>query len=157
MNIQGLDHFTIRTSHLPKTLKFYVEVIGLREAYRPAFKFIGHWLYVSDKPVLHLVGLIADDTELQSYLGRKSVSIDKGSGSLDHIAFRGNDLTKMQKHLLKLNVNFRERVVPEIGEHQLFIEDPNGITVELIFPYSNENSLVGTTMENFTFDKEVSK
>lgn len=29
---------------------------------------------------------------------------------------------------------FQERIVPEIGEHQLFLEDPNGIKVEMIFP-----------------------
>jgi len=31
---------------------------------------------------------------------------------------------------------FRERTVPDLGLHQLFIDDPNGVTIELNYPAS---------------------
>jgi hypothetical protein len=31
-------------------------------------------------------------------------------------------------------VPYRERTVPGLGLHQLFIEDPSGITIELNYP-----------------------
>ena len=40
--------------------------------------------------------------------------------------------------------------MPEIGEHQLFLEDPNGIKVEMIFPYAKDNAIVGIVMDRLT-------
>jgi len=34
------------------------------------------------------------------------------------------------------NVSFFERTVPTLGLHQVFIKDPNGVTIELNFPAS---------------------
>jgi hypothetical protein len=36
--------------------------------------------------------------------------------------------------------------VPEINEHQLFLQDPNGVTIELIFPCSPDDHIVGEPM-----------
>jgi hypothetical protein len=33
-------------------------------------------------------------------------------------------------------VPFRERTVPNLELHQLFVEDPNGVTIELNYPAS---------------------
>ncbi|MPY25915.1 hypothetical protein FM037_02035 [Shewanella psychropiezotolerans] len=152
MNITGLDHFTIRTVHLSQTLDFYQNIIGLIEGERPEFRFVGHWLYASNKPLLHLVEVNPDDAELQAYLGKRDTA--SGSGMIDHLAFRGHRLAEMQQRLASLAISFRERVVPEIGEHQLFVEDPNGITVEMIFTHDIDNKFVGTPMKNLLFINE---
>ena len=34
------------------------------------------------------------------------------------------------------NVSYFERAVPVLGLHQVFIKDPNGLTIELNFPAS---------------------
>jgi hypothetical protein len=34
------------------------------------------------------------------------------------------------------NVSYFERTVPAVGLHQVFIKDPNGVTIELNFPAS---------------------
>ncbi len=57
----------------------------------------------------------------------------------------------MQHKLLELELHFRERQVPEILEHQLFLEDPNGITVEMIFPFSPDNKVLGEAMPKLRF------
>jgi len=143
-NILGLDHFTLRTSRLEETVEFFTRVIGLSDGPRPAFRFPGRWLYVGAHPVLHLVAVTTDDRQLQDYLGEQD-SAD-GSGCVDHISLRGTHLPEMQQHLLSLGRTFRERIVPQIGEHQLFLEDPNGVTIELIFPYRPENAVLGESM-----------
>ncbi|MEN7429401.1 VOC family protein [Chromobacterium sp. TRC.1.1.SA] len=141
MNIQGIDHFTIRAANLEISAAFYQRVLGLSDGPRPAFRFAGKWLYAGGHPVLHLVAAAADGAELEAYLGgRAAIS---GSGRLDHIALRGQNLMDMQMRLLSLGQDFHERVVPEQGEHQLFIDDPDGVRIELIFPYSPDNQMAG--------------
>ncbi|MGL4896656.1 MAG: VOC family protein [Shewanella sp.] len=143
MNIVGLDHFTIRTPILAETVQFYQVILGLTQGWRPRFGFPGHWLYAEEKPILHLVEV--GSRALDAYLGESSALF--GSGRVDHLSFRGTNLAQMQQHLCRQQCQFRERIVPEIGEHQLFIEDPNGITVEMIFPYAIDNAVVGIVME----------
>ena len=144
MTIQRLDHFTIRTERWDETAAFFAQVIGLQPGPRPAFRFPGHWLYASGKPILHIVSMTEDRAELEAYLGVKTPQ--PGGGSIDHVSLRGDDLGATQQHFLALNIVFRERVIPEVGEHQLFVEDPNGITVEMIFPYSPDAHIVGQAM-----------
>jgi hypothetical protein len=40
----------------------------------------------------------------------------------------------MHRRLQDSNLPYRERTVPGLGLHQLFIEDPSGITIELNYP-----------------------
>jgi 4-hydroxyphenylpyruvate dioxygenase-like putative hemolysin len=82
---------------------------------------------------LHIANVQRNDAALEAYLGGRSPG--HGSGALDHIALRCDDLPRHQQRLRKRGVPFTERVVPELFEHQLFVEDPNGIRVELIFAY----------------------
>jgi hypothetical protein len=48
--------------------------------------------------------------------------------------------------LAHLKIPFRERVIPQINEHQIFFDDPNGITIEIIFPFSPDNKIVGSPL-----------
>ncbi|GLK91201.1 VOC family protein [Pseudomonas turukhanskensis] len=144
MNIERLDHFTIRTEHWEETAAFFSEVVGLQMGPRPAFSFRGYWLYASGKPILHIVSLTHLSSELEAYLGVKPAQ--RGGGAIDHVSLRCQGLAEMQTHFVKLGISFRERVIPEVGEHQLFLEDPNGITVEMIFPCSADDRIVGQAM-----------
>ena len=40
----------------------------------------------------------------------------------------------MQARPKASGVAFRERAVPNLGLHQAFVEDPNGVTTELNYP-----------------------
>lgn len=134
MAIDGLNHCSIRTTELEATRCFYRDVLGLREGYRPPFKFPGHWLYAGDVAVVHLIGIDPKDAQgLVDYLGDKAPGALAGGGAVDHIAFMASDLAGLRRHLSGLGVPFRERTVPAIGLHQLFVEDPNGVTLELNF------------------------
>jgi hypothetical protein len=61
----------------------------------------------------------------------------KGStGALDHIALAVTGRAAMLERCGRGNVSFFERTVPTLGLHQVFIKDPNGVTIELNFPAS---------------------
>ena len=49
----------------------------------------------------------------------------------DHIAFCATDASAMIERLKRNHVPYRERQVPNMDLSQIFVEDPNGITIEL--------------------------
>jgi len=135
MALTGLDHCAIRTGDLAATRDFFVDVLGLEDGERPPFPFPGHWLYCGGRPVVHLIGLDAEGTRgLVDYMGEDRKQALTGSGAVDHVAFTAGDLDGMRETLKKLGVQSREREVPDLHLHQIFVVDPNGITVEINFP-----------------------
>jgi hypothetical protein len=87
----------------------------------------------------------SDDNPKAALMSRKRAMI-VGGGSLDHISMRCVGLADYQKRLGTLGLPFQERVVPELSEHQFFVEDPNGIKIELLFPYSPDNKILGDNL-----------
>ena len=134
MTISKLDHYSVRTADVDGTRRFYEETLGLKDGPRPPFPFPGAWLYCGDSPVVHVIGVDAKDAGgLQSYLGERGPSAG-GTGAVDHIAFVGTDFAGMRERFRALEVPFRERKVPALDLDQLFVTDPNGVTIELNFP-----------------------
>ena len=133
MSLSSLDHCSIRTVKLDETRDFYVDLLGMQDGDRPDFPFPGAWLYIDGLAVVHLVGVDAKDPSgLQAYLGGDvdADSLD-GSGAFDHIAFRAREPMTLIRRLKEEGYPFRERQVPSMNLHQVFVKDPNGITVEL--------------------------
>ncbi|MDR0226799.1 MAG: VOC family protein [Burkholderiaceae bacterium] len=138
MQVQHLDHFTLRTSRLAQTRAFYEQVIGLTSGARPAFAFPGAWLYAQGRPLLHLAGFDPADAALTRYLGARPVG--EGAGCVDHITFRCTGLPAFEQRLAALGVAYERRTVPALSEHQLFVADPNGVRIECIFPAAEQAS-----------------
>jgi len=133
-----LSHYNVRTRKAAETRDFYVDVLGLREGDRPEFPFPGHWMYCGEMDVLHIVGIVDDDAGLKDYLGDRGAEADlQGGGAIDHIAFTATDAVAMAKHFVKHDIAARHRRVPNMDLYQIFLEDPNGITIELNFPGEN--------------------
>ncbi len=133
MSLSTLDHCSIRTVKLAETRNFYVDLLGMVDGDRPNFDFPGNWLYVEGKPVVHLVGVDPEDPSgLIEYLGGDIDAASlHGSGAFDHVAFRAKDPETLIARLKEKGYAYRERKVPDLDLFQIFIEDPNGITVEL--------------------------
>lgn len=139
MAITRLAHFSVRTTTLDASRKFYTDVLGFKEGFRPPFKFPGAWLYrggdEADYGVVHLIGIDRHDPQgLVDYLGEKAEEGLHGSAAVDHLAFLATDLIGMHERLRAASLAFRERTVPSLGLHQVFVEDPSGVTIELNFP-----------------------
>ena len=133
MTLTNIDHYAIKTNKLEETKAFY-ELLGLIEGPRPNFSFEGYWLYLGDVALVHL---ISDDDSRSSgvdqYSGEMSESRKglRGSGSIDHIAFRAINAERLKTNLEEHNMFFRQREVPNMKLFQIFLEDPNKITVEI--------------------------
>lgn len=137
MPISRLGHYSVRTAQLESSVEFYTRVLGLREGFRPPFNFPGAWLYngddESDFGVVHLIGVDErDPSGLHKYLGDKALGT--GTGTLDHLAFIATGVSDFREGLSREGVPFRERTVPGLGLHQVFFEDPSGVTIEMNFP-----------------------
>ena len=143
----SLNHFSIRTTDLDATRVFYETVLGLTVGPRPPFPFPGLWLYNGDhastaNAMVHVIGMDKNDPEgLKQYLGDRDVSSLHGTGAVDHIALMAAGLEGMLKKLERLGVPCRERTVPAIGLHQLFLDDPCGLVIELNYPAVEKSHL----------------
>jgi catechol 2,3-dioxygenase-like lactoylglutathione lyase family enzyme len=121
MTVSALHHYTLRcrADDLKPLFNFYTMVLGLREGSRPDFDVAGYWLYSGDHPIVHIFEV------------PEKTGID--TGSLDHISFRAHDLPGTRTHLASMGIPFEEVPVPQRPLHQVFIRDPKGLKVELIF------------------------
>ncbi|MDX1711377.1 MAG: VOC family protein [Rhodovibrionaceae bacterium] len=119
MEILGLDHINIRTPDLESARRFYCQVLGLEDGFRPPFPAPGAWLYAGGRPVVHLV-----ETDRPE---------DTPTGRFNHVAFAA---TGFHETLAALDANaiaYRVAEVPGSPVRQIFVTDPDGITVELNF------------------------
>ena len=132
MPLDRIDHFSIRTLKLEETRTFYENAMGMEVGNRPPLPFPGYWLYLSDHAVIHLIGIDENNPEgLNEYLGEVNVTELSGGGAVDHLAFRASGYKDLIDRLKFLKVPYRQRMVEEMNLFQLFVEDPNNITLEL--------------------------
>jgi catechol 2,3-dioxygenase-like lactoylglutathione lyase family enzyme len=158
MEIKRIDHYSIRTLDVEASRKFYTEIIGLSVGPRPPFDFPGLWLYNGEPPVdldhasgnygiVHVMGADRSNPQaLIDYMGGADPDTRKGdTGALDHVAFAVTGRAAMLERCRRHDVGFFERAVPGLGLHQVFIKDPNGVTIELNFPASEAPQAQSTT------------
>lgn len=126
-----LNHVLIRTKNMPKMIEFFVNTIGLEDGFRPPFPFSGAWLYSGDNHLIHLIEAENGDMNQQEYLGEYTSS---GKGIVDHIAFQGADYHQLNKRIIENNVLSTKRTVPLTNELQVFINGPEELVIEMIFP-----------------------
>jgi len=140
MPVGKLDHFSIRTLDVDASRRFYTDIMGFQVGFRPPFKFPGLWLYNGPQypettGVVHIIGIDLNDPQgLKDYLGDRDLDTLSGTGTVDHMAFAATGLHEMCARLKKHGVAFRERTVPSLNLHQVFFEDPSGVTIELNYP-----------------------
>ena len=143
----ALNHFSIRSLDLPACERFYCGLLGLKVGPRPPFAFPGLWLYQGDTSVwanaaVHIIGIDRNDPEgLKAYLGDRDEASMIGTGTVDHLAFFATGLAETLERLRSHGVPVRERTVPLLGLHQLFLDDPNGVVIELNFPAAEQAAL----------------
>lgn len=124
MEVTTFDHCTIRTTDLDTTCRFYSEVLGLTVGQRPNFPFPGVWLYNAPSgdgvPLVHVI------EEARARTGRAD---GWAAGNVDHIAFHVADVDRFAKAWRRWGI------VPPVGRAsgQLFVQDPNGVTVEIVY------------------------
>ena len=130
MSVGVLDHFNIRTRKLADTVRFYEDVLGREKGDRPNFAFPGAWMYSEGKAVVHLVD-ISPTEEAQK----------ADSGVVHHVAFVSRGFDAMKTRLKSKNMPFDARQVPGGDLWQIFVNDPNGVMIELNYEAAKEESV----------------
>ena len=134
VSIGVLDHFNIRTRKLTDTVRFYENVLGLEKGPRPNFAFPGAWMYSEGKAVVHLVDISATDEPQKP-----------DSGVVHHVAFVSVGFDGMSQRLKSRGMPFEARQVPGGELWQIFVNDPNGVMIELNYEAAKEQA--GTAPE----------
>jgi catechol 2,3-dioxygenase-like lactoylglutathione lyase family enzyme len=131
MSAVGLEHVLVLSDDIDRTRDFYCDVVGLSVGDRPALEFPGYWLYADAIPCLH----IADRRAYAAHAAGLGLAVSEsdaglGAGPLDHIAFVALDYEALTARLVERGVPAVTNVVPG-GPRQVFVEDPNGVRVEI--------------------------
>lgn len=132
MPVADLNHYFVRTNDLEATKDFYVNVLGFEVMPRPDFPFPGYWLGVGGKIQVHMGPHGIPNAELY-YLGTPKNAATDQSGVIDHIAFAATEPEAFTGRLKQMGIPYRPRYLPESSLYQLFLRDPNGLTIELNF------------------------
>src|SRR3984893_7713249 len=137
MSVGVLDHFNIRTRKLAETVRFYEEILGLQNGNRPNFAFPGAWMYSEGKPVVHLVD-ISPTGEQQK----------PDSGVVHHGPLASRGFAAMKQRLQSKGMAFDARQVPGGDLWQIFVNDPNGVMIELNYETAKEQGAGSAPVES---------
>jgi glyoxylase I family protein len=116
-----IHHVSVCVSDLERAKRFYGEVLGLREVYRPDLGFPGTWYAVGEAQELHLI------VHPPSKTRRGTTEIDGKDG---HFAFRVGSYDETLARLRAHGVPLLERTNNVTPWDQIYITDPDGNVIE---------------------------
>jgi catechol 2,3-dioxygenase-like lactoylglutathione lyase family enzyme len=100
-------------------------VLGFELGERPPLPFPGYWLYLDGVACLH----VAERAAYEAQLDRMGLA--RANGPVDHVAFDAGDLEAVLARLDAAGVRSVSNDVPTAGMRQLFLDDPNGVRIEV--------------------------
>jgi catechol 2,3-dioxygenase-like lactoylglutathione lyase family enzyme len=133
MSVVAMEHVLVLSDDIHRTRDFYCEVVGLQAGERPPLAFPGYWLYAHSGAAscIHIAERRAYAAHAAG-LGLHVPSGDAGVGPVDHVAFRAGsgNYDELLERLSRAGIEAVTNAVPG-GPRQVFIEDPNGVRVEI--------------------------
>lgn len=136
MAITGLFHIAIKTNDLAATIRFYTEILGMRQVPRPDFGYPGAWLGCPTP---------TGDAIFHIYAGGPALGATGqaplGTAAIDHISITAVGFDEFRQKLAKAGLQWREFIVPGTTLWQLFVYDPSGVQLELTFDGKVETGL----------------
>ncbi|WP_434361367.1 VOC family protein [Parasalinivibrio latis] len=133
MVIGALFHVAIRTSDLEGTIAFYTHLLGMHLAKRPPFGFPGAWIKPSLTDLAPTIHVYAGDAAKD-----ENGHFAQGTGVIDHVSMVAYGYQSYLERFIATGLPYRENRVPETSLAQLFVYDPNGVMLELIFDVATE-------------------
>lgn len=130
MQVSAIDHVNILTDDLEGTVRFYEEVLGFTRGETPgsAMGFKGAWMKdATGHPLLHLVW---NDPDREFGAGHIP---GQPTGAIHHVALRCQGFAATRARLEAMGITHRVND-GMLGLRQIFLSDPNAISVELNFP-----------------------
>jgi len=123
--LHRLAHVLVLTDDLEATRAFYCDVLGFETGERPSLPFPGYWLSLDGVACLHVAERAAYEAELDR------MGLPRAHGPVDHLAFDAADHASLVARMEAAGVEAVANEVPAAGLRQLFLEDPNGVRIEL--------------------------
>jgi catechol 2,3-dioxygenase-like lactoylglutathione lyase family enzyme len=151
MPLTELNHYLLVAKNLERTRKFYQDVLGMELADRPDFGFPGYWLKLGGEICVHLASQQPNRTR-DKYLLKKHPQGTTGSGSVNHIAFLAKKPFEVKERIERHGVELHYRSFPDAKLFQIFLKDPDDVTIELNFlgEVVDEKKLVGRSKASFS-------
>lgn len=128
MQVNGVNHINLVTGDLDATIAFYEGLLEMKVQQIPVAPpgFSGRWICdAQNNPIIHV----------QAYNPERHGELKTGlDGALDHVAFTctGFDATKAKCEELGIEYRVNDRQFGDL--RQVFVTDPNGISLELNYP-----------------------
>ena len=130
--LTDLNHYMIRVKNIDRTRDFYRDALALTQMERPNFPFPGYWLGRDDKIWVHMAQDGVPNAEL-FYRGSKPNAARDNSGVVDHIAFGAANPDEFRARFEQMKCDWWARSFPESKLFQMFVRDPDGLSIELNF------------------------
>ena len=135
MGITRFDHYTVRSSNLEASWRFYERVLGLSVRTREGFPVPACIVSANGVEVVHIFQANPEvDAALQRLASVKEEGVTWSTGRLMHVEFWAAGLAEMKRGWTAAGVTFTERTLPD--KHQVGLKDPDHIIVNLNFPLS---------------------
>lgn len=122
MPLHALEHVNIRTCNLDVLASWYERVLGLRVGERPRSSSDGRWLYLGERPIVHLVG------------AQKVEQVN--NPTLEHFALSATGLVEFLAHMEATETTVHLAEIPQIQTVQVNIADSDGNHIHVDFPLS---------------------
>jgi catechol 2,3-dioxygenase-like lactoylglutathione lyase family enzyme len=122
--VAGLDHLLVLTDDIDATRDFWCKVLELEVGERPPLEFPGYWLYGGGEPCVHVA-------ERAAYVAHSErIGIPAAAGPVEHVAFDAADYDGLTSRIERGGIEASRNAVPGVMR-QVFVEDPNGVKIEI--------------------------
>lgn len=121
IEVANVHHVNIDVRDVDRSVKFYEDVLDLKDGPVPKSHRPLRWVYAGDQPIIHI-----------SQGGAEKGDAAKETEIFQHIAFRVTDLDAAIERIEKLGIEHRTNAIGAFSVRQVFFDDPDGVTIELI-------------------------
>lgn len=116
--LESVNHIARETDDVERSRRFYRDVLGFREVWRPDFDFEGAWLF-NYGVMIHIIK------------GAPRVLPSEISTRADHVALHTSDIEAVERILQELDIPYKKNYVPKTNVTQVFFHDPDGNHIEV--------------------------
>ena len=139
MPIEVFDHYTVRCADLDASTRFYRDVLGMRAEPHDGLAFRIVMMFVGDQAIAHL---LETGAALDEFFGHAAPAhgggVERQTGNFQHVAFNATGLDDLRARLGAAGIEFSEKTLPEFGLHQVFVDDPDGVEIEINYPIAEK-------------------
>jgi len=121
VEVANVHHVNIDVRDVDASVAFYEKVLGLKDGPVPKSSRPLRWVYAGDVPIVHI----------------SQSGADKGDGPKDaeifqHVAFRIKNFDDAKARIEELGIEHRLNEIEKFKVRQIFFDDPDGVSIELI-------------------------